>query len=97
MEERDYLENLWDNYMLAVDKYAEKQFYLKIKPWLLENNLRFLSGMGTYWIGKNIKNSQQMLEDDEIPEDIRDILEEEILGMPANTLGTIMPDYRWKE
>ena len=96
------LDVAWDYYNRIVDEYAEKIFNEHIKPYMIKHNYTFSSGMGVWAVFKNnpkhngereIYKYNLLLDSDELPKYITKWLDMEIPGMPANSLGTIMPSY----
>ena len=87
----------WEKYDALTDTVSEMAFAEVVRPFCVKRGLRFLAGNGTYWIGCESGSGQSIypweVEDDEEFQAIFDLLDTEIPGMPANSLGTIMPDY----
>ena len=85
----------WDGYDALTDAVAELAFAEVIKPFCVKRGLRFLAGNGTYFIGgsKGQSINPWDVEDDEEFQAIFKVLDTEIPGMIANSLGCIMPDY----
>jgi len=105
---KDYnktLEKSWEDYEQSVNTIAVMAFADVVKPWLRKYHLTFLAGNGTYyieytdatpkWFIRKYAMSNyhgRMIDSDKLPARIRKILDMEIEGMMANSLGTIMPD-----
>lgn len=85
------LERAFDRYSESVYRLARNEFYRAIKPFMEKKGYRFIAGMGDWMIAKDGIH----LYDKEkyIPKRLLKILDQDIPGMPANSLGTLMPDY----
>lgn len=93
-EINDKLEKKWQEYNADVDYIALTVFHKQVKPYLQKHNYHFLAGNGTYFIWEMVDNKNVAKDPDiDLPKWLYDILEQEIPGMYANSLGTIMPDY----
>ena len=84
------LDRAWNEYNDVVQRYALERFMKIVKPWLVKNRCSFLAGNGTWLIFDNEKDYYE----EALPKFILDELTTEIPGMPGNSLGSIMPDYR---
>ena len=102
------LKYLWEEYLIAINNIASSVFDNEIKPWLDKYKLEFFSGMGGWWINAtsetpkwfldNYKdthyNKKYYLDNDKLPDKIKNVLDSEIDGLPANNLGSMIVDYR---
>ncbi len=91
------LEKNYNNYLKSVYKIADREFKKIVLPFLKERNWRFLSGMGTWWIGAESKSGKSYYPED-FPHDtefqeIYKLLEVEVPGINGQ-LGEFMPGHK---
>jgi hypothetical protein len=85
-----------------VEKYAKEVFNKAILPYLKKNKMKFLTGMGTYyledskekhiWSPMHYNNKDELLEDIELKV-ILETLNLYVPGFPANNFGSFMPEF----
>src|SRR4026207_609987 len=95
-----------------VDGYASQIFEDIVKPWLEKYHLRFVAGMGDYFIAGTdrtprwfmskhkdqwIYNTDGKLDKDKLPQYLIEVLESSISGMDGNCLGSLMPEFDPRE
>lgn len=85
------LDKAFEKYFKEVQQIANTEFNRVIRPYLDKHNYYFVSGNGTYYI-ESIDTGAQ-IDPEKLPKRIYNILDAEIEGMPANPLGSLMPDY----
>jgi len=91
---QDMIDAAWDQYYELIQKLANQEFRLHILPWLHKNHYYFLAGNGTWYVFKEVPGEkEESIFEDKIPKEILDILQQEVEGMPSNSLGSLMPDY----
>ncbi len=86
----DKLDRAWQDYDIAVGAIAMEAFTRHIRPFLVKKGYLFLAGNGTWYIED--KSGHGVYSED-LPKRIADILDSCVLGMPANCLGSFMPNY----
>jgi hypothetical protein len=86
----DKLDRAWRNYDCAVEAIAMEAFTRHIRPFLVKKGYLFLTGNGTWYIED--KSGHSVFSED-LPKTIADILDGEVEGMPANSFGSLMPNY----
>ena len=99
------LRNLFSDYIINMYAFAHNEFDKTILPYLKKHKLNFLTGHGTFFIDFTEETDEKYkakysrlsnvnkLDVDRLPERIKDVLFMEIEGLPANNLGSLMPDY----
>jgi hypothetical protein len=90
------LEKEFNKYCQIVELYAEEKFNNIIKPFLIKNNYKFVSGNGTFYIYYDDPDNPLGLSSadiDKLPGKIYNVLEEEIPGMRGISLGAYMPNF----
>jgi len=93
MKQKNKLLAAWDEYNKVVDAYAVERFESVVKPWLIRHDYNFLAGNGTWYVFD--KNGDAVDPDyGAIPIRVLVALETEVPGLPANDLGSLMPDFR---
>lgn len=103
------IEDTFKAYENIVFMAAREKFNDRIKPFLEENHLNFLSGNGGFCITWTEKTPKRFvdkygdnrygnfIDPDKLPENIQKYLFYEIPGFSANNLGSLMPDYSCEE
>jgi hypothetical protein len=103
-EAEEALQQHWAVYDEHVDEVADTLFKEVVVTFCQERGFQFVSGMGTYSLTRVDKkksesdsyggwNREDFDPADETAMRLFDILEMEIPGMPANSMGSIMPDH----
>lgn len=87
------LEASFNRYQQEVLEQAQQVFEAWVKPFCKKNNLKFIAGMGTYWIGtkEGVWDRNDMRDNEEF-QAVSDYLDLDVPGLPANSLGSLMPD-----
>lgn len=91
MEENDLHEinKYWEKYSNEILAIASQRFEATVKPFCKKKGFIFLSGNCDWYIlGKDMKARE-----DEVPAYITELLDQEVPGMPTESLGTLMPCY----
>lgn len=89
------IEKAHRNYINFVSKVAEREYKKILVPFLKSRDWKFISGMGTYWIGPKKGKSvypEDVPHDEEFQEIIK-LLELEVEGV-NDTFAAFMPDYK---
>jgi hypothetical protein len=90
------LQASFDNHRQLVNQIAAVAFEQVIKPFCIARGFRFIAGNGDWSIGPPDEESWYAWDhkDDTEWQEIAAILNLEVPGMPANDLGSLMPEYR---
>lgn len=84
-------------FLNSVEKIAMREYKKTLVPFLKKRNWKFISGMGTWWIGPSAKG-RDSYDADDFPHDIEfqeieKLLSLEVPGV-SDTLAAFMPDYK---
>ena len=99
----DRIESLWNLYCRDVQKVINELQSTIINPWLEHMGYYMICGNGDYFVGWDIPDPKsgewehgktKIFNEADLPKYIRDILELEIPGMPGNSAGTLMTNYK---
>jgi len=82
---RKQIDAAWVAYQRKVEDIATLALMQKIDPYLRKHGIKFVNGMGTYYLSKNGAG----VDPESLPKKLQDILEMEIPGMQADTLGSV--------
>lgn len=88
------LDRQWDAYNEYVHVLAEKVFLEVVKPFLRRRDWTLVTGMGE-WTMRNTSGDIVMdhpIQDEEVRR-VMELMEQGVPGLPANDLGSLMPDY----
>lgn len=80
----------WAVYQQEIEYIADCMVDTKVGSYSKEHEIEFVCGMGTYYLSRRGKG----VDPEVLPKWLRDILDCEIPGMPADSLGTIMDTER---
>jgi hypothetical protein len=76
----------WSAYNEAIDAIARDVRTAVVDPYFQRYGVEFLNGMGTYYLERH----GETLDPEDLAMWVRNLLDLEIPGMPADSLGTIM-------
>ena len=80
------IDTAWAVYQLEIERIADHMLAAKVNPYFKRNNIAFINGNGTYFLSCDGAN----VDPEVLPKWLRDILDCEIPGMKAESLGTVM-------
>jgi len=95
MDPKDILTEACKRYEDAVFDVANTIFSQHIEPFCRRRRWQFVAGNGTWFLGAKCSKASarwEIPDDDEELQRVCSMLETEIPGMPANDLGSLMPN-----
>ena len=88
------LEQAWNRYQATVNAIVDQAFKEVVQPYCQKHSLRFLAGNGTYFMQPLVyQGSIASWIPPQLPKRVAQVLEIEIPGMRADSLGTLMPNF----